>query len=409
MSNAAPALQEGFWPWELDPDYQPNQRASALYGARTCAAYMFLGQSQKLRAKEHGNVYTGVGTIGHKWLELRIQMGPEIAAKYLLGKLDQVPDDFPQALDEVWEWLGESGHLIRGAEYLTEHEVEFQAGSCLLTGHIDLIQVLRTLGVVSDWKFYNDLSWLPPIEEDLQMYAYGVGAAILCPELEHIQVHRVACYHLKSEVLDLGPETLALAREALTEEVDKIWANRTTFTPGAQCLTCLIKKDCPAFASHEAHLDTTEIVPYTSGEVDSAEHAIKLMIACKVVEGRIDAVKDACKRWVESNAKIEDPSTKKLWGPWSSKKDTIMDPAAALGQLGKLVGSTTKALAAAKTSKSGMEAVMKDQKGEDGKGLFKPKERKDFFDSLRASGVIERREGSDKWEWRNPPKPKKAK
>lgn len=408
MTSEVVVTQGGFWPWELDPDYQPTQRASALYGARTCAAYMFLGQAQKLRQKEHGNAYTGIGTIGHKWLELRIQMGEEIAAKYLLGKLDQVPDDFPQALDEVWEWLGESGLLIQGAEYLTEHEVEFQAGSCLLTGHIDLIQVLRTLGVVVDWKFYNDLSWLPPIEDDLQMFAYGVGAAILCPELEHIQVHRVACYHLKSDVLDLDQETLGLAREAITEEVDKIWANRTTFTPGAQCLTCLLKKDCPAYAGHEAHLDTTELAPYTSGEVDSAEHAIKLMIACKVVEGRIDEVKAACKRWVEANDKIEDPSTKKLWGPWSSKKDAIMDPAAALGQLGKLVGNTTTALEAAKTSKSAMEKVMKAQKDAAGKGLFKPKDRKAFFDGLRSSGVIERQEVSDKWEWRNPPK-KKAK
>lgn len=386
-----------FWPWELDKDYEPHQRASALYSARTCNASMFLGQAQKLRERDTSNTYTAVGTIGHKWLELRLQCGPEVAAAYLANQKDAVPDDFHQALEELWEWLGESGLLMVGAEYLTEEKFGFQAGACLITGHIDLIQVLRTLGVVCDWKFYNNLSWLPPIEDDLQMIAYAVGAALLVPELEHVQVHRVACYHLKSEVLEFDRQMLELAQEAIKEETEKIWANRTTFTPGAQCLSCLLRQACPAYAAHETGIDTTEIVPYKGGAITTAEDVLRFMVAAQVVTNRIKEGNEACRKWVRLHGKLEDPSTKKLWGPWSSRKDTIKDPAAALGKLGKLVGSVDDALKAAKTTKTAMEAVMKDKK-------LKAKDRRAFFETLRSAGVMEKQEQSDRWEWRNPPK-----
>lgn len=398
MTSGPQADRGGFWPWELDPDYQPHQRASALYGAHTCNAYMFLGQTQKLKRRDNSTVYTGVGTIGHKWLELQIQMGPEAADDYLKKHLDQVPDDFPLALDELWEWLGESGLLIRGAEYLTEQKVELQAGTCLITGHIDLIQVFRSLGVVIDWKFYNNLSMLPPIEEDLQMVAYGVGAHILCPELEHIEVHRVACYHLKSHKLEFDKEALVLARRAIEEEAEKIWLGRTTFTPGAQCLSCLLRNACPAFRKQAIYLETAEIAPYKSGEIESAEQAIKFLLAAKAIEARIEEGKNACQAWVKKHGKLEDASIGQLWGPWTTQKDTILDVAAVLGQLGETVGSLDLAIQAAKTSKSEMEAVMKQEK-------IKPKERTAFFKGLRDKGLMIKKEGNPRWEWKKP-KPK---
>jgi hypothetical protein len=387
---------KAFWPWELDPEYTPHQRASALYGARTCNASVFLAQSLKLRQRDTSTAYTNVGTIGHKWLELRILFGPEIAADYLKKNIDAVPPDFPQSLDELWDWLtGESGLLMEGAEYLTEQTVAFQAGTCLITGHVDLVQVLRSLGVVIDWKFYNDLSYLPPIKDDLQMYSYGVGASLLCPEIEHIEVHRVACYHLKSDMIQLDNETLDLAWDAIEEEANKIWENRTTFSPGAQCLTCLLRRSCPAYAAQEAHIDTTEIVPYRSGELASAEEVIRFMVAKQQVEERLEKGVDACKRWVQQNGPVKDPQTGKLWKGWESKRDTILDPAAALGQLGKRVGSIDLALKAAKTTKSGMEGVMKLDK-------IKSKERTAFFKSLRELGIMEKRETEPRWEWRAP-------
>jgi hypothetical protein len=390
-------MTDQFWPWEIDPGYEPHQRASALYGARTCNASMFLAQALRLKDRDTSNAYTGIGTIGHKWLELRIQCGPDVAEMYLTNQKDAVPDDFSQALEELWEWLGESGLLMRDAEHLTEERVEFQAGTCLITGHIDLIQVLRTLGVVCDWKFYNNLSRLPPIEDDLQMVAYAVGAALLVPELEYIQVHRVACYQLKSEMIEFNRPMLELAQEAIKEEAEKIWANRTTFTPGEQCLSCLLRRACPAYSAHEMGIDTTEIVPYKGGAITTSEDVLRFMVAAQVVAGRIKEGEEACREWVRLNGKLEDPSTKKLWGPWPSRKDTIMDPAAALGKLGKLVGSVDDALKAAKTTKTAMEAVMKEKN-------LKSKDRRAFFDGLRSSGVMEKQEQADRWEWRNPPR-----
>jgi hypothetical protein len=399
MTSAQPGSQ-GFWPWELDPEYKPTQRASALSAARTCNASIFLGQSRRMRQKDDSNVFTGVGTIGHKWLELRLVMGEEIADAYLAKQKDAVPDDFSHVLHELWEWLGESGLLMKGAEYLTEQEIEFQAGKCLITGHVDLIQVLRSLGVVIDWKFYNDLSWLPPIEDDLQMWAYALGASLLVPELENVVVHRVACYHLISHKLELDRDTLDLARQALVEETDKIWDNRTTFTPGAQCLTCLMKRACPAYAAKEAHLDTSEIAPYKGGELASAEDVLNFMVAAQAVEARIEEGRKQARVWVDKHGPLEDPSTKKIWKGWSSKRDTILDAAAALGQLGKRVGSVDLALQAAKTTKSGMEKVLKTEK-------IKPKERTAFMDSLREAGLMVKAETNPRWEWRAPKKPKK--
>jgi hypothetical protein len=352
---------------------------------------MFLGQSLQLRRETTDNTYTGVGTIGHKWLEIRLTAGARAADAYL--KRQTTPEGFSQDLNDVWEWLGESGLLIEGAEQLVEEEVAYQAGPCRITGHVDLTQLFRSLGVVTDWKFYNNLSYLVPIEDDLQMYAYAVGTWLRYPELEHIQVHRVACYHLLDHTLDLDLKALKLAKEAIEETVEQVWSNRTTFSPGAQCLSCLLRKSCPAFKASERHLDTAELAPYKGGEIDSAEQVLQFLLAAKAVEERIKEGMKACRAWVEQNGKLEDPQTGKLWGPWASSRDTILDAPAALGVLGQKVGGVEKALAAAKTTKSGMEAVMKAAE-------MKPAERKAFLGELRERGIMERREADPRWEWR---------
>ncbi|MBT8430105.1 MAG: PD-(D/E)XK nuclease family protein [Gammaproteobacteria bacterium] len=386
-----------FWPWDLDPDYRPHQRASGLSAAKTCPGYMFLGQAERLRKASHQTVYTGLGTIGHRWIELMLQAGRQAAMGYLERQSECIPEDFPLDLAAFWRWLkADSGLLLPGAERLTEEEIELEIGPCRVTGHVDLIQVKGGQGSVIDWKWYRNKAMLPTMVLDLQMYTYGLGAFALFPELETVDVHRVSCFDLEYDSLQLHRESLEVTETALREVVQEIWDNRTTFRPGAQCTLCLLRRSCPAYRVFESTVDTSEIAPYRSGEITSAKDAVAFLLAAKQVEERLEQGRQACKLWVGKHGRLDDATSGKAWGPWASSRDVITDAAAAIGQLGKRVDSVEDALKAASTTKAAMERVLKGHE-------MKPKERRAFFAELRDLGVIEKKEGEPRWEWRSVP------
>lgn len=396
MGLTPPDVPADFWPWDLDPNYQPHQRASALNNASVCPAYMFLGQAEKLRKKEHGSEYTSIGQIGHKWIELRLQTDEKVAAAYAQTNKKNVPEGFLWSLRDFWKWLvDESGLLLPGAEVLTEESLCVRLGPCTVTGHADLVQIAEEdeFASVADWKFYQDPRMLPPIGEDLQMYLYGLAVSEMVPAVKEVHVHRVLCYHLEAETLCLTPEALRLARVALKEAVEKIWDSRTTFCPGGHCVSCLLRRSCPAYRSFESTFDASEIAPYRAGKIASEKQALAFLLAAKQVEERIEAGKKACKEFVGEHGPITDEASGMQWGPRASGRDAIQSPAAAIGQLGELVGDMQQALAATSTSKSAIERVLKSCD-------YAAKDRRAFFDRLREQDILTKKEMAPRWEWR---------
>lgn len=388
--------QKPFWPWDILEDYTPHIRASGLQLARVCPGSMFLAQRERLLDREHSSAPAAIGTIGHKWLEIRSQIGPQAAHEYIRSQ--SVPDDFELDLLQLWEWTQQTGLWMRGADVLTEEEIRFRAGPVRIEGHADVIQILHSLAVVIDWKFYRDPSSLPSISDDLQMYAYAVGAADLDPEIGNVQVHRVLCYHQRSDTLELDGDGIMLARRALEEIAQKIWDDRRVFSPGAQCPGCFQRRVCPAYRSYEGAISAEELVPYREGTtLCRADDVIAVLLAAQQVEERILQAREAARKWVEENGPLVDKVSGKHWQGWSSARDTIMDPVAAVGRLGKELGSMDDALKACSTTKTALDRALK-------AADRSAKERREFIDSLRESGIIERRESSARWEWRAPKK-----
>lgn len=390
-----------FWPWDIELDYWPHMRASGLQLARTCPGSMFLAQAEAMRGNEHESPYAAVGTAGHAWLQMRIELGEKAANAYLAGLPpsglladEDARREFLDDLHLLWDWTQETGLWIDGAEALTEEEVEVSTNPPIV-GHADLIQVHQGLVSVTDWKFYRQLSMLPDIVDDMQMYAYAIGASDAVGGIDRAQVHRVLCYHQREDVLDLDREGIELARRALAELARDVWERRRSFCPGAQCGYCFYRSACPAYRSYEGGIDASEIVPYQAGKIATAEDVLAFLLAAQQVEARIAEGREAAKAWVAERGPVVDPATGKQWKGWPTARDAITDPAAAIGRLGQEIGDVNEALKACSTTKTALERALKAQKR-------KPKERSEFLSSLRDAGIIEKREGSPRWEWRKP-------
>lgn len=385
-----------FWPWDIDPSYQPRQRASSLNMAKKCPGFMFLGQAEGMRNRDTSTRDTSIGSIGHKWMELRIQFGERMANAYLDTVKEQLPEDFRTVLDRLFDWYNKGFRNLTGMEnpeILAEEEMEIQAGPCKVTMHADLICLEGDSAVVFDWKFYNNPYALPRIREDLQMYAYGLGVIEAFPEVSKVTVYRVLCYDLRGECLYLSREkNLGEVRAAVDQIATEIWENRTTFKPGSPCGDCLLRRACPAYKSFETTIDATEIAPYQGGEISDETQVIAFLLAASQVEDRIKEGTKACMRWVEANGPVRDPGSGKAWGPVETLTDTIKDAVTATGELGGFVGDVDAALGILKTTKAGMEKVMKS------KGL-PAANRKKFFAGLRASGVMVK-EKAIRWRWK---------
>ena len=371
-------------------------RASMLGQAAVCPGVMALENEALEKKIETGSAFVGPGNIGHKWLELRVGQGVEAADAYL--ETTDADNNLRVAIHEFWDWWASSDlvPVLEGDDVYTERQVKWlEAGDRYYgSGTADLIVVQDAHAWVVDYKFYNDPSMLPPIHEDMQMFAYAVGAVEDFPWVSTVTVHRVQGYFRYADSMQLDAESIELAREALAEEASACYDGRDRFKVSARCQGCFHRDRCDTHKALASDVETTEMQPYDGGKFRSEAEVLRFLIAAPVIKERIEAGYAAARKFIESKKgkHITDVASAKVWGPKSSARDVIEDSAGCLGELASMT-TTAEALSAAKTSKSAMEGVLKARS-------VAPKERKAFIGKLRELGYIQKREGDPRYEWR---------
>ena len=362
-----------------------------LNSGRLCPGAVALEAEATEKGIETSSVYADIGTDGHRWLELMISEGRESAEAF--G--EKLTEDFRLTLEEFWAWF-EGSDLVpftAEAEYLTERSIRWAEGDFEGTGTADLLVFLGGEAWVIDWKFYNDPSMLPPVHEDMQMYAYAVGAAKFYHNVEKVTVHRVLCYFNKADTLELESDTIKMAEEALLELSGTIHEGCDEFNVGAQCQMCFQRSRCESWLSQQEAIDTKAMAPYTGGEFSEEAQVLRFLLAAPVIEHLLKEGKEAAKAFVNNSGKaLIDLTSGKAWGPKTSSRDYITDAAGCLGELVRKT-SQDEALRAAKTSKSAMESVLK-------AANVPAKDRLGFINGLRDRGYIEKREADPRYEWR---------
>lgn len=388
---------DGWPPWEA-PGYIKHIRASRLSSGRICPASVFMGQAKESRKIDSGNKFTSLGKIGHKWIELRLDQGPQKASEYLNNI--QVDNDFRLSLAELWKWLkiseltpafhsNQSGISVHKEYKMDGFKI---ADGINITGTMDLIEFIGTKAWITDWKFYNNPSMLPPIEQDLQMYAYAVGIWRQFPEINFVTINRVLCYHLKSETISLELEDLQLAEQALAEQAEFIWDNRTSFRFGAQCSQCLERHFCQHFLEQEKHIGIRKMKPYEGGDFASDADALKFILAIPALQTLIEEGMEAAKRYVkETGHNLFDTTSKQDWGPRERKADSIIDPKGCIAELMSKIGKEN-ALKIIKTTKRAIEKALKENN-------ISPTDRRKFINKLRDLNYISKTESESQWRW----------
>jgi hypothetical protein len=366
-------------------------RSSALNHAQICPGTLVLAKAAADENIRIETPYTALGTAAHKYLELRITSDEKAADEALNG----LPTDLRLTMEEFWIWLELTDivpALCRAdsAEIFVEQGLSYQLGDLTITGTIDLLEIQGPAGWVVDWKLYNDPSQLPPIGEDLQMYSYGIAAAENHPELTSITVHRVLIYHQRAETLILDREMINLAKEAIAIEAKKMVSGE--FVPGAHCTRCLHRTSCKQWARQGDYFETREMRPYEGGDFNTEADVLRFLLAVPVIEKRLIEGKEAAKRFVlNSGRPVADLASGSFWGYKQTKRDEIVDSA---GCLFELVRETSQkdALSAAKTTKKGIDSVLKQAK-------MPLKNRREFIDHLRRLGYIKTKEIEDRYGW----------
>ena len=375
-------------------------RASAFNLGRICPGSVTLGIQARDEGINHDTEYTAIGTAGHRWLELRIKHGEHTANGYFSDLAASTDiSDLQIAVNEFWPWLVESEIIPTvksrpDVTIKTETSVMFYVDDIPITGTLDLLEIKGDQAWVVDWKFYNNLSLLNPINEDLQLFAYGVGVAEKYPEVEDVTIHRTLIYQQTADTLVLDRNGwLQVAKNAVSEAAQYISENRNTYNVGAQCGHCFQRHICDAWKAQQKNIETHEIAPYEGGDFANEAEALRFLLAVPVIRQRLSDGLEAAQRLVIANGRdIADITSQQEWGTRQASRDVIVDGAGCLTELMRLT-TQEGALSAAKTSKSAMDAVLKTAK-------VSPKDRKAFIERLRECGMIEKKVGAERWEWR---------
>jgi len=374
---------------QVVPDERAVIRASAMNLSLVCPGSAFLAARLRQRSVNFSTVYTNIGHIGHGALQTAIENGPGT----MLDHLSQhgAGPVFVRDMLDFWKFLEDERAIDFKAPTRCEAPMEFQAGEVLVTGTRDMVQESGPgLALVADWKFYNDPSMLPPIEEDLQMLAYAVGTAAE-RQADEVEIRRYLVYYRSVHVLVLRGETLEMAAEVVREEAESAWAARATFNVGAQCRSCLVRQHCDVYQGQGKSISTQEIAPYAGGTFTAPEQVLQFLLAAPLVEERIAAGKAAARAWVLEHGAIGDPTSGEAWGPRQREQDEIVDASGCLMQLMKETDQVT-ALGAAKTTKGALEGALKE------KGM-PPAGRREFLERLRELGVLAKKQ-VERWEWK---------
>lgn len=391
----------GWPPWN-EKGYKKRIRASSFQQGTVCPASVYLGQALERAKVNISSDYATIGTQGHRWLELRIREGLKSANQYF--EENNANDALRLAVNEIWLHLLENQPSPYFADpanckhtLITEGRMPPFAltDGTTITGTRDFTELSIPLrrAWLYDWKFYNQMDWLPTMSEDLQMYSYAVGTWKEFPWIEHITVYRVGCYFCKIEKLEMDYPALELAEEALSEEAERIWKERERFQTGSQCTRCFKRTFCKTFLDMHNHIGTRQLKPYNGGEFSSEAEVMRFLIAKPSLEQLISEGEKAAKSFVESIGRnLVDINSGEDWGPRPSKMDVIRDQKGCLAELINQVGKE-KAISKVTLTKGAMETAMKELK-------IKPKERAEFLQRLRELQYMVKEEKDPQWRWK---------
>jgi hypothetical protein len=358
-------------------------RASALNLGSHCPASGWLSAELGRMGIRLDTVYTSAGTLAHKFMEIAINQGITAA----LEQLRTDDERFALSLRDLWEWW-ETAALVPApsaaaaisTKVMTEQAVQWDVGSEVLRGTVDLLEIEGSEGWVVDWKFYNDLSLLTPMTRDLQMYAYAVTAAAV-HRLDRVHVLRVLGYQLRHDDLDLDRDGLRMAEEVVAQEVASQAAGRTRYVLGAWChRLCLARAQCPAW--REQTEAVREIAPYGGGDFESEAQALRFLLALPAIRELLEEGIEAARRWVQQNKRpVIDTASKLVWGPRQTRgRRAVADHQQVLMRLLEIVGAAD-ALSAAKTTIGGVEAALK-------RNRIPPDMRRAFVSELAEAELI---------------------
>lgn len=271
-------------------------RASALNLARYCH-----GAHALAALHPRDTDATSEGTRKHEALRLAIS-----------GVLT-VKTSGPSWIRETADWICETWPEVSCGVRYFEAPLRWEFGDVELTGHADLILVGHAHAKVLDWK--TQAGWhLPPLEEDMQMIAYAVMAA-LTYRVQRVTVHRVQVDLRESSSLTLEGETLDLAIEAVREVAIAAALDPETRTPGHQCSHCLTRRSCPEYLAAAEDL-TCALAPIRGQGLTTEAQAVRLLKSMQPVKDALEWADGALRDYVRTHGPLV--SDGKEWGPKTS-------------------------------------------------------------------------------------------
>jgi len=340
-----------------------KRRASCLNNARRCHLYGKLASIGLTR----GTAATSAGTDFHTLAEAHMRGEPW-------------PDvEHTEVIAEAQEWAAWWDAFGFGSPTKVEHSMSMDLPRVTITGHADAIwdDADADTVIVADWK---RVAWewgYPPIEDDLQLLAYGEMARLEFGRSKAI-IMRVHVPALEVHSHEMGADD-ALRLEAHIQEI----ASDEAAGIGPDCESCLARHACAAYQERARLLP---VLPPDGPLTD--DQASKAIVALGAAKALVKSVEARLKDHVEAGGVIE--SDGKVWTPSTSTRETITDGDAAQRALGAVIGfDAANDIAKVSIAKGAAVKAIKKADGDPDAWL----------QTLRDEGVIKASE-TTRWIWK---------
>ncbi len=354
-------------------------RASSLDKLKTCHGYAKIASQH-----DSSNKYTLCGTLVHLWLEAWINDNEHVANKNWPSYVRTVTNDGRLELAQPAQELLLIAQQFAAwypkpeGHHHTEIELTRKKKGIELVGHADLVIIdhEKKHCKVVDWKLYRDPSYLPPIEDNLQLKAYAVMTAnrYKCKTAEY-EIALVRQCDTQNHTLDA--DGLRAVGEEIDTLLEKCAKNRYTLNFGTHCGNCLMGPHCPEFQKMSYAL-AHDLYPYKGGPIHSGQEAANIAKSLPAAEKMCKAARASLKEWLKDN-EVHDDESNKSYRAFEIKRTGVLDPDRALSRLVAKVGS--RAYSAASLSIKSITNALDEAN-------ISPEARMLFLEGLKDDGVI---------------------
>ena len=332
-----------------------------------------------LGERKAGSEHLNRGTLAHAYVQAWIEHGD--------AEADAALAEEPTLLDEMRsfvDWLETQmplGWLHRGE---CERSLILPLPGDL---HVHCRLDWSNAHHVFDWK----LGWgghLPPIEQDLQMLAYGL-ALVSAHGGDEVEVDRVLIGARRIDHLELSGLELMSGLELLTAVCRDIVDHPDQRILGIHCEQCLAREACPErLATVE---QVSALIPREVGVLAlTDEQARRWAMVRGVMRDRVDQLDGALARYLEAGGYVEEGGKRLVLSQY--EVDQIVDHQTVLAELVAEVGGY--ASSAMQTSKGLVEEALLAAGTRDAK-----KRTKSLFERWREKGAVTK-QGRQAMRWR---------